>query len=329
MTSSPVKTTPTFLIVGPGAIGGTLAVQLHRAGHSVEVVARGAHLEAIREEGLELVAPDGRWTAPLVSHARVSEATITTDTVVVLATKDHQVEPVLDELLAHAGPGVEVACTHNGVEGERLALRRFRNVHGVLINVPGVHLTPGRVEVYAAVPRGVLDIGRYPVGSDLTTRMIAAAFTQAQFLSEACHDVMARKWAKLLGNVGNSLQVLCGLDADIDPLHRVLRAEAEQVAAAAGVSVDQDTQSHRARLVARAPIGGVARHGGSTWQSAVRGTGGVEVAMLNGEICLLGRLHGVATPANELIQTEVLALLARGGAVGTHTVGALLDRIAG
>ena len=49
------------------------------------------------------------------------------------------------------------------------------------------------------------------------------------------------------------------------------------------------------------PIDGQDRGGGSTWQSLARG-GAVEADYLNGEIVLLGRLHGVPTPVNELLQ---------------------------
>jgi 2-dehydropantoate 2-reductase len=51
-----------------------------------------------------------------------------------------------------------------------------------------------------------------------------------------------------------------------------------------------------------APIAGQARSGGSTWQSLARGTGSVEVDYLNGEIVLMGMLHGVPTPANAAMQ---------------------------
>lgn len=317
-----------FVVVGPGAIGGTLAVQLHRTGQLVEVVARGSHLKAIQAGGLTLAAPDGEITAGLVARASVSEVEVTDDTVVVVATKVHQAEPVLDQLLAHAGPAVAVACLQNGVEGERLALRRFRNVYGVVVNVPGVHLQPGRVEVYANPPRGVFDIGRYPSGVDDRAKAIAAAWTAAEFLSEACDDVMARKWAKLLGNVGNALQVLCGTDrGDYQRLYDVLREEAERVVTTAGVTVDRQTQRHRATLVDRADIGEVMRSGGSTWQSAVRGTGDVETVALNGEICLLGRLCGVPTPANDLVQSETMALMAAGEDVGSRSQDELLDRL--
>jgi 2-dehydropantoate 2-reductase len=50
------------------------------------------------------------------------------------------------------------------------------------------------------------------------------------------------------------------------------------------------------------PIGGSERRGGSTWQSLARSAGTVEADYLNGEIVLLGRVHGFPTPVNEAIQ---------------------------
>jgi 2-dehydropantoate 2-reductase len=47
------------------------------------------------------------------------------------------------------------------------------------------------------------------------------------------------------------------------------------------------------------------RLGGSTWQSLARESGSAEVDYLNGEIALLGRLHGVPTPLNDLLQRLV------------------------
>ncbi|MEE8600541.1 ketopantoate reductase family protein [Euzebya tangerina] len=319
-----------FLVVGPGAIGGTLAAQLQRTGQEVEVVARGPHLERIRASGLTVRAPDGAYTAPLRAHDRISEATITSDTVVAVATKVHQSEPVLDELLAHAGPDVAVACVQNGVEGERMALRRFRHVYAVLVNTPGVHLEPGVVEVYADAPRGVLDVGRYPRGVDARAEAIARAWTRAEFISEATPHLIARKWSKLIGNTGNALQVLCGNDRSAyDEIAQVVMAESRAVAEAAGISVHTEDQQRRARMVNRKDIDDVRRPGGSTWQSAVRGTGDVETVALNGEICLLGRLHRIPTPANDLIQSETVALIADGRPVGSVSQEELLARLAG
>ena len=46
------------------------------------------------------------------------------------------------------------------------------------------------------------------------------------------------------------------------------------------------------------PVAGATRFGGSSTQSLARGTGSIETDYLNGEIVLLGRLHGVPVPAN-------------------------------
>jgi 2-dehydropantoate 2-reductase len=50
------------------------------------------------------------------------------------------------------------------------------------------------------------------------------------------------------------------------------------------------------------PVNGAYRGGGSSWQSLARGTRSIEADYLNGEIAMLGRLHGVPTPANVLMQ---------------------------
>ena len=75
-------------------------------------------------------------------------------------------------------------------------------------------------------------------------------------------------------------------------------------------------------------IAGHARAGGSTWQSLTRGTGSIETDYLNGEIALLGRLHGVPTPANVALQA-ITARMAREGAapgsVGVVEVEAEID----
>ena len=76
------------------------------------------------------------------------------------------------------------------------------------------------------------------------------------------------------------------------------------------------------------PIDGQRRGGGSTWQSLARGLASVETDYLNGEIVLLGRLHGVPTPANELMQ-RLTAQAARDGIeAGSVDPDALVSQLA-
>jgi 2-dehydropantoate 2-reductase len=76
------------------------------------------------------------------------------------------------------------------------------------------------------------------------------------------------------------------------------------------------------------PVGGTNRGGGSSWQSLTRGTGDIESDYLNGEIVLLGRLYGVATPVNELLQRRANHAAFTHGDPGQFTPQQLLDELA-
>jgi len=72
-----------------------------------------------------------------------------------------------------------------------------------------------------------------------------------------------------------------------------------------------------------ADVEGVKRPGGSTYQSLARGATTLEVDDLNGEIVLLGRLHGIATPVNTILQQLGLRLLTEKTQPGTIPVAEL------
>jgi 2-dehydropantoate 2-reductase len=126
---------------------------------------------------------------------------------------------------------------------------------------------------------------------------------------------MRWKYTKLLMNLGNSVEALCRRDDNAVELSRRARREGASVLRAAGVdlaSQNEDAERRGERLQQR-PINGEERGGGSSWQSLRRGAGSIESDYLNGEIVLLGRLHGVPTPVNALLQREANAA-ARSGA---------------
>ena len=98
--------------------------------------------------------------------------------------------------------------------------------------------------------------------------------------------------------------------------------------AAAGIDhvTDAEDKARRGDWLQLAPVGNGRRPGGSTWQSLARGTP-VEVDYLNGEIVLLGRLHGVPAPVNEMLQRAAHEAAAAGAAPGSVPAGDLLSRI--
>jgi 2-dehydropantoate 2-reductase len=318
-------------VLGAGAIGGVVGARLHQAGRDIVLVARGAHFEAIRDKGLQVRSPDSDDTLriPVVDHP--GRAGIGPGDAVLLAVKSHQTAAALDALAEpNHGTSAAIVCLQNGVANERAALRRSANVYGVAVMCPTAHLEPGVVCVYSTPVEGILDIGRYPSGVDDFAETMAAAFTSGPFVSVARPDIMRSKYAKLMMNLANIVVAACPPDDnDRQTLIDRARAEGEACLRAAGIdyaSREEDRQRRGDLLQAR-PIAGERRPAGSTWQSLARGTGDVETDYLNGEIVLLGRLHGVPTPVNELLQDLGRRLAADRSPPGTVPASDLLARL--
>jgi 2-dehydropantoate 2-reductase len=318
-----------FVIYGAGGIGGTIGARLHQHGEHVLLIARGPHFEAMRDRGLRLVAPgeDVRLQMPVVSHP--SEIAFRPDDVVILCMKSQHTVGALEDLRRAAGDDVTVVCCQNGVANEREALRRFRHVYGMVVLLPALHLEPGVVITHATPPgNGVLDIGRYPRGVDARAESIARAVSSAGFVCRPDRAIMRHKYAKLLMNLNNALQVATEMADGSQHVSRMMREEALACYAAAGIDCATAEESRMQRAqVRRGDVPGARRGGGSSWQSIVRGTGNVETDYLNGEIVLLGRLHGVPTPANTAVQQAGAEMVRDGLKPGSITVDEIVRRI--
>ncbi|MEV1146312.1 2-dehydropantoate 2-reductase N-terminal domain-containing protein [Micromonospora sp. NPDC049799] len=320
-----------YVIIGAGAVGGTIGVCLGESGHDVTLVARGAHLDAIRRRGLTLRRPDRdtTWRGSAVDGPGAEP--LPTDTVLVLTVKSQDTDAALaawaDAPVAGGGTAAQrlpLFTAQNGVANEAAALRLFADVHGVCVWLPATHLDPGVVVANGHPHPGMLHLGRYPSGVDGVDRAVAADLTTAGFVAPVRDDVMRWKYGKLLANLGNGLQALLGRDVPDDLRDRV-RAEGEAVLAAAGIphTSRAEEAAERGDLVGHRPVGGADRAGGSTWQSLARGAGSAEADHLNGEVVLLGRLHGVPTPANAAVQLGVRRALREGIPAGEFPIAEL------
>ena len=318
-----------YVVYGAGAVGGVIGGNLHRAGRSTTLVARGEHLARIRKGGLRLDTADGVHVIDAPATDGAAGIDWSAEPVVLLAVKSHQTAAALDDLAAHAPAATVVVSAQNGVANETAILRRFRHTYAVTVMLPATHLEPGTVVQRVHPVPGILDIGRFPTGTDATTDVIAADLRAAGFESEPRPDIMAWKYRKLLMNIGNGIDAVCRRDAAADELIGRATAEGEAVLAAAGIEVisaDADRERRGDILRIRDDPGKPAM-GGSTWQSIARGTGNVEIDYLSGEIVLLGRLHGHPTPVNELISRVTTDLSRSGGEPRTVDAAALLSEV--
>ncbi|MCG5220111.1 2-dehydropantoate 2-reductase N-terminal domain-containing protein [Streptosporangium soli] len=324
-----------YIVIGAGAIGGTIGGRLFASGHDVVLIARGKHADALREEGLRLATPGGTLTLPVPAD---QDVTLRADDVLLLAVKTQDTTAALDiwadapvEGGGTAAERLPLVCAQNAVENERLALRRFARVYGMCVWLPALHLDPGLVAAYGTPKSGILHLGLFPSGVDETAERIAADLSGSDLLGFAVPDVMRWKYAKLLGNLGNATEALCGPDPATGEINERIRAEGRAVLDAAGIPyvTAAEERAKRGDQVEIGELDGIARGGGSSWQSLAKRSGSIETDYLNGEIVLLGRLHGVPTPANEVVQ-RLAAEFARDrrppGSLPADTLTAAIDR---
>ncbi|WP_405683812.1 ketopantoate reductase family protein [Streptomyces sp. NBC_00057] len=299
-----------YIVIGAGAVGGSIGARLFENGHDVVLVARGAHFEALRQGGLRFTTPEGARRVPVPVASGPEEVALRPGDVLVLAVKTQHSAAALSAWAGRpvadgttAGESLPVVCAQNGVESERLALRHFHAVYGMCVVLPAVFVHPGEVTAAYGPYTGALVLGRYPSGDDARARRIAANLERSLFSAPVVSDVMRWKYGKLVGNLAQTVEALCGPvkpDGPAAELAERSKAEGKAVLAAAGIAYADAAELaalRRGKVELRTPAAdGVL---GSTWQSLARRTGSVEADYINGEFVLLGRTHGVPTPVTE------------------------------
>ena len=313
-----------YIVIGAGAIGGTIGGVLARSGADVVLVARGAHARALADNGLTLRTPDGAFQIAVSVAAAPDEVRLTSRDVLVFATKTHQLDAALQEwvdrpvfdgaaTVGSAGELLPVLTALNGVVAEDKALRFFARVFGVCVWMPAAHVTPGEVITKSWPVAGQFHVARWP--ASLATpddrallEEIAATWTPAGIIVALPPDVAPWKYNKLLSNLSNAVVALTGSERD-GAVATAVKDEGEAVLAEAGIEYVpfEVSTAARAKGPTMRPVAGAEEViSNSTWQSLARNSGSIETDFLNGEIVRIAHGYGGEAPLN-----TALARLAR------------------
>ncbi|CDX45845.1 putative 2-dehydropantoate 2-reductase [Mesorhizobium plurifarium] len=313
-------------VFGAGAIGGYLAAKLAIAGNvDLSVVARGAHLEAIKADGLRLIE-DGKETVGVVRAAAHADELGVQD-YVVLALKAHSVGPALDQIAPLLGPDTAVVTMQNGVPwwyfygaGGALEGTRLDAVDpgGAIWERIGPQRVIGSV-VYPAVEVDAPGLIRHVEGTrfslgepsgEKSERVTALAreMVKAGLQAPVREDIRSEIWVKLWGNLSfNPISALTGstlaaivADEGTRATARAMMLEAQAIGERLGVRflipVDRRIKG----------AGDVGEHKTSMLQDLERGRP-MEIDALVTAVQELGRLTGQPTPTID----TVLALVRR------------------
>jgi 2-dehydropantoate 2-reductase len=306
-------------VIGAGAVGGTLAVLLDRAGHDVEVTARGENLAAITEHGLRLDGGWGEHTAHVDVHETLGWSGAPELDLAILATKAQDAAAALRANRGVLG-AVPLLVAQNGLGGLEVARSVLPEspLLGGLALFAASYLEPGRVTVTAPLP---LIVGAGPgTSNELLERFVAVL--RSALPIEVTPDIVGAQWTKLLINHVNALPAITGLSvqqviADRG-LRRVMTAsmrETVRVARQLGIRFGrvQGVNGGVLGAIGSAPLAigawfpkmlkarmGSVSNPGSTLQSVRRGQL-TEIDFLNGAVVAAAKVGGIAAPINQQI----------------------------
>ena len=207
-------------VYGAGVIGGILGSALARAGHEVSLIARGAHLDAIREKGLTVVTPEGNVTTQHKASAAARD--LGPQDFVIVATKTPAFSEVARGIGPLIGPGTLVGFAVNGIfwfygdgfaPGPKIDMTRL-DPDGLLHKTIGVERALGIVCWGGGEIRepGVIHAsragGKFPIGAAMPqTRArsaeLVAALGANDVSIEAVDEIRAPMWTKNISVIGN------------------------------------------------------------------------------------------------------------------------------
>lgn len=303
-------------VIGAGAIGGTIAALLDRAGHRVEVTARGVHLEAIQRGGIQLSGAWGEHTALVDAATRLSRP----PALAVLATKamDAQAAAAANAAVLGDAPLVVVQNGLGGMEAVTAAAPHSPIV-GALTLIAASFLGPGRIAVTTAAGTwlGMPDAHE----ADAPARFAAGILGEVM-PCELVANFTGARWTKLIINQVNALPAITGMSVQEVISHRPLlrlmagsMQEAARIGLARGIRFEEVNGIGHAEMerLADAPAGqadfvalrlkdymGDVPNPGSTLQSIRRGQAS-EVDYLNGAIVAAAQEDGRDAPINRML----------------------------
>ena len=283
-------------IVGPGAIGGTLAAWLaQNPNHDVTVCARSPMTDLVVE------TPQGtiRATPKVLTDAHEGQPV---DWILV-ATKTYSAESTRPWIEALNAQGTRVAIIQNGVEHGRVfeGIVPAERLVPVMINLPAARSAPGRI---VQSRHGIVAVPAGQNGEDF-----CALFAHTEIEAKAHADFVSQLWIKLTGNsaaIVPTLTLRATGPVWSDELEAIVRALVEECAAvgrAEGADIPQSVIENTVSAMKAMPEGA---SGGSLHADRLAGNP-MEIDARNGVIVRLGEKHGIPTPYNRLLVTLLAA----------------------
>jgi len=290
-------------VIGAGGVGGGFGAALAKAGGDVTFVARGAHLAAMRADGLRVESERGNTHIHPV-QATDDPASIGPVDFVLFCVKLWDVEAAGATIKPLLGPDTAVIPVQNGIDsGDRLVpILGAHAIMGGTVSISATIASPGVIRqtgTFMSMAFGERGGGASPRGERLLALCQAAGFDA--LLSPAIEVPIWQKFILLTGMSGCTAITRLPVgkwrdDPDMLGLYESVMRETEAVGRAHGVALPPDVVGRMLAQVKGQPPGLMA----SMAVDLLRGNR-LELPWLAGKVVALGREYGIATPSNAAI----------------------------
>ena len=294
-------------VMGAGGIGGCYGGLLAQAGNDVTLIARGAHLAAIKEKGLQLIQPEADFTVAVAATDDPSQ--VGPVDLVIFSVKAHQnskAVPLIEPLI---GEDTTILTIQNGVEsadelGQDYGAERVLPGSAYLLsNI----ISPGVIKQLSLVPR----VAFGESNGDRSQRAVAIrnSFCEANIEAELSDDISKALWSKMLYNSpANGMASAARLSPRdlIEYPHgaamfRSAIQEVANVGTAYGIPFGQDDVQGAMDLITARPMG--AR---GSMQADLEAGRPLELEAIVGSVPRIGRKVNVPTPVFDMLYTLLL-----------------------
>ena len=295
-------------LYGAGGVGGYYGAVLARAGHDVSLIARGAHLAAIRQSGLRVLSPGGDLTAHPAA-ATDDPARIGAVDAVIVAVKSPHLAAVRDGIAPLLGPDTLVVPLLNGVDAHETLLPAVgrRRVGKGLTRIISEISRPGEIRHVGLEP--YVAMAEWDGGISPRVEALVVALAEAGVQAEVPPDIDAALWFKFLlicsiGGICAVCRMPVGPVRTLPETRELLcqaMQEIAEVARARGVALPDDAVDRALRIADTLPPEGT-----SSLQRDLAAGVPSELDDWSGAAVRLGARAGVETPVQSFIHSALL-----------------------
>lgn len=296
-----------FGVMGAGGVGGYFGAALARGGADVVMIARGAHLAKIKENGLAIEGVGGDFTAPVSATDSPAEAGICD--VVLVAVKLWDTDEAVEAIAPMIGPDTTIISLQNGIDAEPAFAARYGEdrVFGGVAQISATIAAPGVIAKHSGFARIIF--GEMGAARPERVEALTAAFDRAGIENQYSADIRAELWRKFIflvalsgatATTGKPIGEVLENPAD-RAMHEELVRETYSLSKARGINLPAETPAQVIAFSEGLPY----EMRASMAHDLIAGNR-LELDWLSGAVVRMAGDHGLDVPAN----TRVVRALA-------------------